>query len=105
MTTPLNKMASGRNLLCRPRQGGRGSHEQKMPKKDFVLSQPILEGFVEAPMRAFSGVSHRSDLACEVPLDSGNRRSLWRRQYRRPSSFSEKCPRSEKHTSELQSQF
>src|SRR3989338_1235267 len=92
MTTPLNKMASGRNLLCRPRQGGRGSHEQKMPKKDFVLSQPILEGFVEAPMRAFSGVSHRSDLACEVPLDSGNRRSLWRRQYRRPSSFSEKCP-------------
>ncbi len=84
-------MASGRNLLCRPRQGGRGSHEQTMLEKDFILSQPILEGFVEAPTWAFSGLPHGADLACEVPLDSGNCRSLWRQQHRRPSSFSEKC--------------
>ena len=52
-------MASSRNFL-----------------KDFVLSRPFLEGSHPASTEVFPGLLGGPHLACEVLLDSGNRRPL-----------------------------
>ena len=84
MTTfSLNKMASSRNLLCRPRQGGQhGSHGQKSTQESFVLSFRALESSLEATENLFSDLSGWTHLACEVSIDQGDCQRVWRRQYR-----------------------
>src|SRR3989338_9182434 len=81
-----SKMASGRNLLCRPRQGGHGSHENKSSQKSFVLSREFLESRYQTPESLSLDLPRRSTLACKIPFHSGNRLGVWPGEYGRPSS-------------------
>src|SRR3989338_7360781 len=99
----LNKMASGRNLLCRPRQGGHGSHGQETTQKDFVLSFEFLESPEQTPKEISSGLFGRSALSGEVSLHPGNRYRVWRRQHRRPSPVSDSLAQESPKTSRRKS--
>jgi len=101
MITASNKMASGRNLLWRPIQGGRGSHENQCSQKSFVLSRGFLESYQQAAESLSVDLPCRLDLACEIPLYSGDRLGVRSEEHRWPSSihdglFEEKSKTSER---------
>src|SRR3989338_3481434 len=88
-TSSSNKKASGRNLLCRQRQGGHGSHGQKSTQESFVLPFGILEEREQTSKDLFFDLPYRSHLAGEVSLDPGDCPRIWRGQYRWPSPVPE----------------
>src|SRR3989339_835345 len=72
MTSPSNKMASGRKLLWSHIQGGHGSHGKASPEENYVQCEMFLERFDEAPAQTFSALYRGVDLAYQVSLYPGN---------------------------------
>src|SRR3989338_6652941 len=86
----LKQMASSRNLLCRPRQGGRGSHENQSSQESFDLSFLFLDCSDQAAENSRLGLSDWPDLADQVSFDPRNRQSSRQNTSGQPAALFER---------------